>query len=155
MCELGRLHGNGRKDLDMQDCSSNAPRTSSRAGRKNRKGTEGKKKFDFVIPVSWSMSAEMHISASNLEEALSIAQNDPLPDGDYADGSFEVSADIIEEYEINRNSLAAIKEIDKIDKTPRTGLPLMIGTLKTEQAQKYLEEKLKGGTGCLGWVLDH
>jgi hypothetical protein len=101
------------------------------------------------------MSAEMHISASNLEEALSIAQNDPLPDGDYADGSFEVSADIIEEYEINRNSLAAIKEIDKIDKTPRTGLPLMIGTLKTEQAQKYLEEKLKGGTGCLGWVLDH
>jgi len=39
---------------------------------------------------------------------------------------------------------ASVLEMIKIEETPRTELPLLIGTFKTKEAQAYLEKKLKG-----------
>lgn len=50
----------------------------------------------YSIPVYWSVAAKMEIEANNLEEALAIADEAPLPsDGDYIDGSFEIDRQVI------------------------------------------------------------
>ena len=127
----------------MQECSSNASRTSSRAGRENRKGTEvQKKKFDFVIPITWMVSDDLSVKATSLTEAVKIAEQMPLTKGYYVDDSFEINHDCLAE--VN----GPVLEMAKIENTPRTELPLLIGTIKNEKAQAYLEEKLKGKKTC-------
>jgi hypothetical protein len=52
----------------------------------------------FKIPVSWTSIGTMEVSASSLEEAIAIAEDDltGLPkDSEYLDGSFEVNIDLI------------------------------------------------------------
>jgi hypothetical protein len=50
----------------------------------------------YSIPVYWSVAAKMEIEANNLEEALAIADEAPLPsDGDYIEGSFEINRQVI------------------------------------------------------------
>ncbi len=50
----------------------------------------------FKIPVSWQMSGEYEIIALTKEAAINIANNLPLPDGNYVDKSFEIREDEIE-----------------------------------------------------------
>lgn len=48
------------------------------------------------IPVSWEMVGMAKIQAATLEEAIEIARTDDsieLPDGEYVDGSFDVTVD--------------------------------------------------------------
>lgn len=53
-------------------------------------------KKTYKVPVSWSVYATMEIKASSLKEALSIAEDAPLPtDPEYLDGSFEINHEII------------------------------------------------------------
>lgn len=52
----------------------------------------------FKIPVSWTSIGTMEVNASNLEEAIAIAEDDltGLPkNSEYLDGSFEVNIDLI------------------------------------------------------------
>lgn len=50
----------------------------------------------YKIPVSWTVTAEMEIQAKNIAEAISIAEDAPLPtDPDYLDSSFEINREII------------------------------------------------------------
>ena len=50
----------------------------------------------FVIPVTWSMTAEVVAYADSLENAVAQVEDNPnLPNGDYMDGSFEVNHDFL------------------------------------------------------------
>jgi hypothetical protein len=43
----------------------------------------------YKIPVSWTVTAVMHIEAESLEDAIKQADNESLPtDTDYLEGSF-------------------------------------------------------------------
>jgi hypothetical protein len=52
----------------------------------------------FRIACDWQESGYMYVKASTLEEAIKKAENsdDPLPDGDYIDGSFQVNKEMSE-----------------------------------------------------------
>ena len=52
----------------------------------------------FQIACDWAESGEMYVEADSLEEAIKIAENsdDPLPHGDYIDGSFQVNKEVTE-----------------------------------------------------------
>jgi hypothetical protein len=58
---------------------------------------ESKKKM-FKIACDWAECGEMLVEANSLEEAIKKAENDddPLPDGDYIDGSFQVNKEVTE-----------------------------------------------------------
>lgn len=49
----------------------------------------------FIIPVSWTMIADMEVEADDLEDAVSKAEEAPLPEGEYCDGSFEINHSLI------------------------------------------------------------
>lgn len=57
-----------------------------------------KKKKEFKIACDWAECGEMIIEAESLEEAIKIAESDdnPLPDGEYIDGSFQVNKEVTE-----------------------------------------------------------
>ena len=57
-----------------------------------------KEKKEFKIACDWAESGEMYVEADSLEEAIKIAENsdDPLPYGDYIDGSFQVNKEVTE-----------------------------------------------------------
>ena len=44
----------------------------------------------FKIPVSWEMYGYITVEADNLENAIEIAEDFPLPDGSYIEGSFRI-----------------------------------------------------------------
>jgi len=95
-------------------------------------------KFTYRIPIEWSLCEEVTVEAESLEDAIQLANEVPLPsNGEYIDGSFEVREEIVEECN------PFIREVRRIDTTPRDQLPLLIGKLKTEEAQRYLETRIK------------
>ena len=47
----------------------------------------------WVIPVTWQECGEVVVEAETLEDAMCAAMDADLPDGDYVDGSFELSTD--------------------------------------------------------------
>lgn len=57
-----------------------------------------KEKKRFKIACDWAECGEMYIEANSLEEAIKIAEDDdnPLPDGEYIDGSFQVNKEVTE-----------------------------------------------------------
>jgi len=54
------------------------------------------KKRWYRIPCTWESYGIMLIEAESLEEARSIAEDDPLPDAEYVDGSFEINEEMLE-----------------------------------------------------------
>ena len=54
-------------------------------------------KRSFKIPVVWEMCGMVTVEAKNLKEAIEIVKNDnddiPLPEGNYVDGSFQLSTE--------------------------------------------------------------
>lgn len=46
----------------------------------------------FRVYVSWGMSGSMEIEAANGEEAIDIARETDLPEGEYSDDSFDVGS---------------------------------------------------------------
>ena len=57
-----------------------------------------KEKKGFKIACDWAECGEMYIEADSLEKAIKIAEDDdnPLPDGEYIDGSFQVNKEVTE-----------------------------------------------------------
>jgi hypothetical protein len=51
----------------------------------------------YIIPVYWTVDAEITIEAESLEEAITCAHNDDLPDGVYVDDSFKINIDALKE----------------------------------------------------------
>jgi hypothetical protein len=63
-------------------------------------------KNTYIIPVTWSVCADMHIEAESLTEAIKIADDAPLPDSpEYSDGSFEIITDLIGDININNPNI--------------------------------------------------
>lgn len=44
----------------------------------------------FKIPVSWEMYGYITVEADNLEDAIEMAKDFPLPDGSYIEHSFQI-----------------------------------------------------------------
>tara|TARA_R110000868_G_scaffold60526_3_gene184740 strand:+ start:921 stop:1109 length:189 start_codon:yes stop_codon:yes gene_type:complete len=56
----------------------------------------------YKIPVTWTVCGVMEIEADNLDEAILLADDAPLPtESDYIDGSFEVNEPMLEYYNEN------------------------------------------------------
>lgn len=57
-----------------------------------------KRKKTFTIACDWQESGEMKVKAYTLEEAIKKVEDgdDPLPYGDYIDGSFQVNKEVTE-----------------------------------------------------------
>lgn len=57
------------------------------------------KKKTYKIPVEWTVVATLEIQAEDMDEALEIAKDHMLPEGEqeYMDGSYRVLADFAEE----------------------------------------------------------
>jgi hypothetical protein len=70
------------------------------------------KLYEFAIPVSWSMYGTVFVEARNLDDAIEVAADADLPDGDYMDGSWQVDNELAEE----RNKII-LKQIEE-DKRP-------------------------------------
>jgi hypothetical protein len=49
----------------------------------------------FKIPVSWTMIADMVVEAETLDDAIALAEEADLPNGEYCDSSFEVNTELI------------------------------------------------------------
>jgi hypothetical protein len=49
----------------------------------------------YQIPVTWLMNSVIDIEAHSLEEAIKLAYEQPLPPGEYIDGSFEVDETLV------------------------------------------------------------
>ena len=55
----------------------------------------------YRIPVSWSMEAEVIVEAEDLDQAIILAKEVPLPsdeDSSYLDSSFQVQTCLIDEF---------------------------------------------------------
>lgn len=64
----------------------------------------------YKIPVIWSCYGFVNIQAENLEEAIELAEEAPLPDGDYIDDSFEIDLEGIPVH----NDKATAEEFDNL-----------------------------------------
>jgi hypothetical protein len=51
----------------------------------------------FKIPVLWTMTGEMSVSAISKDQAIELALEQELPKGEYLDDSFEILNDEIED----------------------------------------------------------
>lgn len=101
-------------------------------------------KYKFAIPITYLMSDLVEVEAKSLKEAIKLVDRTyrfENHDPEYIDGSFQINHEVLDEYE--ENQIAA--EMIKIDKTPKKDLPLLIGKMKTKEAQDYLSNKFKGG----------
>jgi hypothetical protein len=64
--------------------------------------TDTPKLKQFIIPVSWTMTADMVIFASTYEDACAEAEDGNLPeDGGYVHGSFEINHDLADDLNSN------------------------------------------------------
>lgn len=64
--------------------------------------TDTPKIKQFIIPVSWTMAADMVIFAPTYEDACAEAEDSNLPeDGEYVDGSFEINHDLADDLNSN------------------------------------------------------
>lgn len=50
----------------------------------------------YLIPVYWTVSGTIKVKADSLEKAIELADNSPLPQGDYIDGSYHVNNHFIQ-----------------------------------------------------------
>ena len=99
--------------------------------------------YEFKIPVEWAMYGLQVVKADSLEEAIRMTKEDdlPLPEGDYLDGSFQVTdnPDDPVTQELNKEVL----EVIRVNETERKKLPLLIESLESKGAKTRLEERLK------------
>ena len=81
-----------RLPLDLEE-SLDSLRTTLDA-----EAVEEDKKKEFKIACDWAECGEICVEATSLEEAIRIAESDdnPLPDGEYIDGSFQVNREVTE-----------------------------------------------------------
>lgn len=54
----------------------------------------------YSIPVTWRMGADILVNAVSLEEAINLALEVDLPEGEYLSDSFEIDYDEITNQEI-------------------------------------------------------
>jgi ATP sulfurylase len=54
-----------------------------------------KERKTFYIPIVWQMGETLTIEADSIEEAISLAKVEDLPDGIYIDDSFQIDWDEI------------------------------------------------------------
>ena len=72
----------------------------------------------FEIPIDWTMAKNVYIEAETLEEAILLALDDDLKNGDYVDESIRISMQMIEALnnvtpeEIEKARIQIIKRAD-------------------------------------------
>ena len=52
----------------------------------------------YKIPCTWEMYGIIEVEASNLKKAIQLADEAPLPGGDYVDSSWQVTPDTLPEW---------------------------------------------------------
>ena len=104
---------------------------------KNNHMTE--KEYEFEIPIAYTVAADITVRAKSLLEACKKVgeMKLPLPEGEYVEDSFEINDDVLEE--LNKGVL----EVVKVDDVELENLPILIGTLKTSEGKKRLEDRLR------------
>lgn len=86
----------------------------------------------YRIPVVWQMMGYQYIHASNIQEAIRIAGNMPLPDnGEYLEDSFEIDIEGLEQYQ--ESEKAGIAELADV--------ALSVGGLEHDFAIQEKSEK--------------
>ena len=74
---------------------------------------------EFEIPINWTMAKNVIIEAETLEEAILLALDDDLKNGDYVDESIRISMQMIEALnnvtpeEINKAKEKVIEETNE------------------------------------------
>jgi len=74
---------------------------------------------EFEIPIDWTMAKNVIIKAETLEEAILLALDDDLKNGDYVDESIRISMQMIEALnnvtpeEINKAKEKVIEETNE------------------------------------------
>lgn len=59
----------------------------------------------YQIPIFWTMTSYVYVEAQDIDDAIEIAENAPLPtNGEYLDDSFEVNQEDIQIY-LNKDEL--------------------------------------------------
>ena len=72
----------------------------------------------FEIPIDWTMAKNVYIEAETLEDAILLALDDDLKNGDYVDESIRISMQMIEALnnvtpeEIEKARIQIIKRAD-------------------------------------------
>ena len=70
-------------------------RAQSKAERKEaKKEIDGEVNQEFELTVTWLMAGKVKVKAPTVETACRLAQDGPLPKGEYVDGSFEVDREL-------------------------------------------------------------
>ena len=78
----------------------------------------------YIIPVSWSMAGEYFLQANSLEEAIDMAKEAPLPEGTYAESSFEILTECIRCYNVrDRNGKIILPRMRVLVSHAVEGLP--------------------------------
>ena len=54
------------------------------------------KKREYRVPCTWELYGIIYVEAESAEEARELADLDPLPSGDYVDGSWEINEEMFE-----------------------------------------------------------
>lgn len=57
---------------------------------------------NYTIPVEWTMTKNINVSANSLEEAKELAAFASFKNGTYLDDSFKINEDLLQEFEENR-----------------------------------------------------
>lgn len=57
---------------------------------------------NYTIPVEWTMTKNINVSANSLEEAKELAGFASFENGTYLDDSFKINEDLLQEFEENR-----------------------------------------------------
>ena len=52
----------------------------------------------YRIPCFWSIGGVMEVEAKSLQEALDLAENAPLPEGNYMEDSFEIDFNFLQDF---------------------------------------------------------
>ena len=51
---------------------------------------------EYRIPCSWGLYGILYVEAESVEQAKLLADEEPLPSGDYMDGSWEIDEEMLE-----------------------------------------------------------
>lgn len=74
---------------------------------------------NYIIPVEWTMTKNINVSANSLEEAKELAGFASFENGTYLDDSFKINEDLLQEFEENRKMKESIENNKEklLDKT--------------------------------------
>jgi hypothetical protein len=69
----------------------------------------------YMIPVRWEMAGYMTIEANSQEDAIEIATDARLPEGEYINDSFQIDEELIEVYNLKDSTGHIIEPFMEVD----------------------------------------